>query len=104
HDAVAADRAADNVVVEDGLDGNVGSLHATRFLARTNASLLFAGAGGKHERRIEVDPALSKHACQLHHQHGAAAIVICARRIGVVVLVPLAASGGIEARLSLITQ
>src|SRR5262245_12996483 len=41
--------------------------------------LLLGAPPGKHDRRFEIDAALTEHPRQLHRQRGAAAIVVDAR-------------------------
>jgi hypothetical protein len=75
-DAVAAQRVADDVVVEHGFDGNAGLLQVFGVNVRADEALLFSSPRDEHQRRIELDATLRKRPRQLHRQHGAAAVIV----------------------------
>jgi hypothetical protein len=81
HDAVAAVASADDVVVEDGVDGPVRGGGSTGMERGADEPLLFACKRDEHERGVELDAALREHPRKLHHQRRAAAIVVRARRV-----------------------
>jgi hypothetical protein len=99
--ANAANRSADDIVVEDGLNGNVRGFRTARLFARADESLLFSRDGREHERRIEREAALREHACELHYQDGSAPVVVGAGCVGVVRRAAVPAARRVEAALPL---
>ncbi len=79
-DPVAAGVAADDVVVQHRLDGNLVGDGLLRVQARADQPLLLGDVAHEHERRVEVDAALAERPRQLDRQRGPAAVVIDAGR------------------------
>ena len=84
-DAVAAEAAAHDVVVEVRFDDALRVAQRRGMRHRANQSLFLSGPRHEHQCRIEIDTALGEYPRQLHRERRTAAIVVRARRIGVVV-------------------
>ena len=80
-DTGAAAAAADDVVVEDGVDAPAFLRGARRVQRRADETLLLAGERDENERGVELDLASREHARRLQHHRRARAIVVRAGRV-----------------------
>ncbi len=86
---VSATRAADDIVIEDGLDDDTLGRDAPSVRSRPHETLFFARQQHEDERCVEIDPALRKSPREIHREYGAAAVVVRTWSVDVVVLTRL---------------